>query len=121
MARTHLVSGHDVVVPQYLGRLPFIEQLQRLADDVGAQFHEIILLDTKENSLLRFEQRTAAAADPAHVEAHDMVMRACGAAVLAAMYDRLLEVLEARPEARIVCTESGQLTRAYRDFLSQLS
>ncbi|WP_338024682.1 MULTISPECIES: AAA family ATPase [Amycolatopsis] len=30
-ARTHLASGHDVVIPQFLGRTPFIEQLEGLA------------------------------------------------------------------------------------------
>lgn len=121
MASTHLLSGHDVVIPQYLGRLPFIEQVERLATDVAARFHEIVLLDTKESSLRRFEQRTAAAADPAHLEAQAMIDRNGGPAELAAMYDRLLTVLEARPHAKIIRTRTGQVARAYDDLISQLT
>lgn len=121
MAGTHLLSGNDVVMPQYLGRLPFIEQVERLAADVAARFHEIVLLDTKENSLRRFEQRTAAAADPAHLEAQAMIDRDGGPAELAAMYDRLLTVLEARPHAKIIRTEAGPVARAYDDLISHLT
>lgn len=96
MARAHLRSGHDVVIPQYLGRLPFIGQLEGLAAEAGARFDEVVLLDTKENVLLRFRQRTEAAADPAHLEAHDLLGRSGGPAELAAMHDRLLSVLAAR-------------------------
>jgi predicted kinase len=36
MARVHLDGGHDVVVPQFLGRLNFIEQLEGVAARTGA-------------------------------------------------------------------------------------
>jgi predicted kinase len=50
-ARTHLAAGHDVVMPQFLGRPTFLEQVERLAGEVGAHFHEIVLLDSKETAL----------------------------------------------------------------------
>ena len=31
MIRTHLSAGHDVVVPQFLARVDFIEELERIA------------------------------------------------------------------------------------------
>jgi hypothetical protein len=39
-ARVHLSSCHDVIVPQHLGRAQFIEQLERLAQEVGADVRE---------------------------------------------------------------------------------
>ena len=109
-ARVHLAAGHDVVIPQFLGRVAFLEQVELLAGEVGADFHEIVLLDSKENSLRRFVGRgdvtTAIAVGPAE---------------LSAMYDRLLSVIATRPAARVVPTTASQVERAYQDFLNGLS
>lgn len=147
MAGTHLRAGHDVIVAQYLGRVAFIEQLEELAAEVGARFDEVVLLDTKEESLRRFAQRTAAAAaatatrsgavtdpahadpahaDPAHLNAHAleaqaMVDRDGGPAALEAMYDRLIAVLQERPHAKVVHTRDGQIARAYDDLVGRLA
>jgi predicted kinase len=120
-ARTHLAAGHDVVIPQFLGRPTFIEQLEHLAREMGADFHEIVLLDSKETALHRFTERSRSAADPAHVEAQEMLDRSGGLAELSAMYDRLVSVLASRPAAKVVHTKRGQPEQAYRDFLNKLS
>lgn len=114
--RTHLAAGHDVVIPQFLGRATFIEHVERLAHEVGADFHEIVLLDSRENTLRHFAERSRAVADPAHVEAQEMLERSGGLDELSAMYDRLLSVLASRPTAKVVPTTSGQMKQAYQDF-----
>jgi predicted kinase len=119
-ARTHLAAGHDVVIPQFLGRATFIEHVERLAHEVGADFLEIVLLDSKENTLRQFAERGHAAADPTHVEAQDMLERSGGLDELSAMYDRL-SVLASRPTAKVVPTTTGQVEQAYQDLLSTLS
>jgi predicted kinase len=120
-ARTHLAAGHDVVIPQLLDRPAFIERLEQLAHEVGADFHEIVLLDSKENALRRFTERSRAAADPAHVEAQEMLDRSGGLAELSAMYDRLVSVIASRPAAKAVHTRSGHPEQAYRAFLNRLT
>jgi predicted kinase len=80
-ARTHLTAGHDVIVPQYLGRPEFIEQLERLAHETGASWHEIVVLDP--DSYRRFTAR----ADPAK-QVNEQTWHA--------MHDRLLEIVERR-------------------------
>lgn len=110
-ARTHLASEHDVVVPQFLGRLTFIEQLECLARAVGAAFHEVVLLDSKENILRRFAERSRTAAEPVHAEPQE----------LSVMYDRLLSVIAARPGARVVHVEDGKVDLAYRAVLRNLA
>jgi predicted kinase len=88
-ARPHLSAGHDVVVPQFLGRVEFILELSALAAEVGTEFVEVVLLDSKENVRRRFFDRN----DPVkHTDSSE----------LSTMYDRLLELLAARPDARIV-------------------
>lgn len=119
-AREHLAAGHEVVVPQFLGRLEFIEALDRLAAEVAVDFHEIVLLDSKERSLARFAARTRAARDPAHLTAQELLDESGGITELAAMYDRLLAVIEARPSTVVVRTAAGRPDQAYRDLLRAL-
>ncbi|HEX8628161.1 MAG TPA: AAA family ATPase [Catenuloplanes sp.] len=119
-ARTHLSQGHDVVIPQLLCRPDFIEQVERLAHEVGARFHEIVLLDSRENSLRRFTERSRAAAEPAHTQAQELLDHLGGLDELAAMYDRLLAVIADRPTAKIVRTEEGKVAQAYRDLVASL-
>ena len=44
MAREHLGSGHDVIVPQFLAKAEFIDQLADSAGSIGAEFVEIALM-----------------------------------------------------------------------------
>lgn len=121
MASTHLRAGHDVIIPQYLGRLEFIEQLDQLALAEGARLRELVLLDSKANLLRRFADRTVAAADPAHVEA-DASLRAWGGPDgLADMYDRLLSVIAQRPNTQVIPSEEGRPEHTYRLLLNALA
>jgi predicted kinase len=106
-ARVHLAAGHDVVIPQFVGRPAFLEAVARLARESGADFHEVVLLDAKDNAMRRFAARpTSAAVEPM---------------ALAAMYDDLLAVIAVRPGAKIVSTVDGEEDRAYQDFLACLA
>lgn len=57
LARVHLASGHDVVVPQLAGDLGFIERLDGVASDTGAAFHEVVLVDDVDAIEARFLAR----------------------------------------------------------------
>jgi predicted kinase len=120
-ARAHLSAGYDVVVPQLLARPAFIEQAAALADEVDCAFHEIVLLDTKENALLRFTKRTTAGREPAHRDVAEMLDRQGGLLELEAMYDRLMALVSTRPATKIVRTRDGDVEQAYRDFLHALA
>ncbi|QFZ18058.1 AAA family ATPase [Saccharothrix syringae] len=108
-ARTHLTSGHDVVVPQFLGRVEFLERLEALAAEVGAAFHEVVLFDTKPNALRRFTARGALRPVFAATE-HD----------LATMHDRLTAVIAQRHPTVITSIE-GDEDRTYTSLLTALN
>ena len=55
--RAHLASGRDVVVPQYLYRTAFIDELRELADSVPADFLECAVLVDATSAADRFDQR----------------------------------------------------------------
>ncbi|WP_158843648.1 AAA family ATPase [Saccharothrix deserti] len=103
-ARTHLTSGHDVVVPQFLGRPEFLERLARLAADVGATFHEIVLFDSKENALRRFAERDTIQATPRE---------------LSDMHDNLMAVIAARQPV-VILSREGDPEHTYQALLAVL-
>ena len=120
MARTHLDAGLDVVLPQYLGNPRFLAQAEEVAAAAGASFHEFVLMDDRDESVRRFEARTAAAAEPAHVEAGALLERLGGRETLFVMYDRLLLLLSARPAARVVQCREGDAHAVYAQLLAAL-
>jgi predicted kinase len=116
MARVHLCAGHDVIVPQYLGRPQFLAQAEQVARDTGARFLEFVLMDGRDNSVQRFQRRTATAATTAHVEAGALMEQFGGQPALEAMYDRLLLLLSHRPNAQVIQTRDGQADAAYAEL-----
>ena len=120
-ARTHLEAGRDVVVPQYLGRIEYLQRLTALAGEVGAGYREFVLLESKDRILARFAARTAAAADPVHVDAQQLLDAAGGTPQLEAMYDRLLLVLTTRPQAELLAAPEGDVEATYAGLLAALS
>jgi predicted kinase len=107
MAHRHLMRGYDVVLPQFLGRPVFLEEAEDVAARAGAGFFEFVLMDDREEVVRRFNARTAAAAEPAHVDAGELMARLGGDAALFAMYDRLLLVISARRDAVVLPCPEG--------------
>ncbi len=95
MASTHLRDGRDVVLPQYLARLEEIEAFEQVARDEGADFHEVVLLDEKAESVARFDRRR----DDSPWGAHNR---------------RLVEARGVRSEPGAVGDTYASLTRALR-------
>jgi predicted kinase len=120
MARTHLGAGHDVVLPQYLGRLSEIDRFDAVAHDTGAVFCEVVLMDTKGRSLQRFTDRSAAAELPWHREVQETVDRSGGLAALEEMYDRLTDIMSMRPMATVVPSRAGAIRETYASVLAVL-
>ncbi|MDE9367220.1 AAA family ATPase [Luteipulveratus sp. YIM 133132] len=119
LATSHLGAGHDVVVPQYLGRQPFLEALEQTAEDSGAHFHEIVLMDSERRLADRFAARTLAATAPEHLLAADGVGDA-GPESLSEMRHRLIELVPSRPAAVVVECPEGQEDITYRALLDAL-
>lgn len=122
MARAHLSGGHDVVVPQLLARSSFIDELEGVAAEVGAAFHEVVLMDTRAGSVARFHERSrrralAGQPDPQH----DLVELAGGDAVLEEHHDRLVALLATRPRATTIVTRSGAVDEAYAELVRRLA
>jgi predicted kinase len=116
----HLADGYDVVVPQLVARPEFLAQLHRAATDNGAHFVEVVLrasLDTVES---RFAARTAASAEPQHVEAAQLL----GDVDPRAAFERMAVDLDIAmgdwPEHLEVRTDVGSPAESYRALLVAL-
>jgi hypothetical protein len=119
MASTHLAGGRDVVLPQYLARVEEIERFERVARDCGAEFREVVLLDDKAASISRF----CSSKDVSEWAEHNrqVVAEQGGPAFLAAMYDRLMEVLQLRRAAMVVRSEPEAVEATYAALNAALS
>ncbi|KUL24795.1 AAA family ATPase [Actinoplanes awajinensis] len=120
-ARVHLLAGHDVIVPQLLARPAFLEQAGALAAETGASFHELVLMDTRENALRRWAVRSAAAAGSPVATGSTVPARfAAERDEVVGLYDRLCDMLVSRPDAQIVHSHENEIDRTYRDVLACL-
>ncbi len=118
MASRHLAGGRDVILPQFLARSSEIEAFEAVAREQGAGFREIILLADRAEAVARFDRRS----DDTDWGRHNtrLVARHGGPAMLAGMYDRLLEVVRQRPSAVVVRAEAGAVEETYAALLRAL-
>ena len=121
MAGVHLAGGKDVVLPQYLGRLDFVLELEMLAQQAKARFVEIALRSGRDEVISRLARRST---DPQNSEQHDAAMlleRSGGLDALPAMDERMKSVIAARPATRAVVTVDGEIDETYLRMLAQIN
>lgn len=121
MAAEHLRGGRDVVFPQYLARTAEIERFEAVARDSGAEFVEVMVLDTRRRSVERFARRGGGGDPDWHEQVKKIVAREGGAEFLARAYDQLAEVVRSRPAVTVLSSEEGAVERTYDALLSVLS
>ena len=112
MARTHLSAGFDVVVPQFLGRPEFIDELESVAAQTGARFVEIGLVVDRPDAIDAFNERRGAPETSAHADAVALVDRSAADDPVGEMYDRYVELLDRRPRAHRIAVVRGDIDGA---------
>ena len=98
MARAHLETGYDVVVPQLVARLDQVERYERAAAEAGAELVEVVLHGGV------VESRVPEAAVPHLVE----------------YAEGLAHVVAARPGTHRLATRHGDVDSAYRALVDLL-
>jgi predicted kinase len=69
MARTHLIGGHDVVMPQLVANQREMTDFEAAVTDAGAEYCHVVLMADVESALARFNSRTGSGTDE-----HDIVI-----------------------------------------------
>ncbi|HVX08087.1 AAA family ATPase [Humibacter sp.] len=95
LTREQLASGFDVVIGQYLPRTAFIEELEHVAHDCGAQFHEFVLDADAATLAARLSARRIRADRPEH----DVNNRLVGPADAVRLAKSLEGLRTSRPKA----------------------
>jgi predicted kinase len=115
MAHVHLQAGHDVVIPQLLAQAPFLEELERLAAEVGASFHEIVLVAPRSVASARLQARSRArtqAGEPDEPLSSEAMDDVC---------DRLDALVAHRRSAILVAAPDGGLDDTYARVVGAVS
>lgn len=121
MMDTHLGAGHDVVVPQFLARPDFIEELEQAAARAGAIFVELALELSRSDAVAAFESRRRQPTRSTHRAATDVVDRATSSDPVGEMYDALQLLLAQRGPVRRVEVVRGDIDQTLEALLRVLS
>ena len=115
MAREHLRSGRDVVLPQLVTHPDEIAPYLAAVEDAGATYVEVVLLADLPTTIERFSGRGATG----H-HATDAVAASGGPELLATIRGDLLTYLEGRTPYLAVDTGTSTLAEVYRELRSLL-
>jgi predicted kinase len=113
LAEAHLGAGHDVIVPQYIGRIEFIQTLDHTAERAGAEFVEMMLMDAGPAVVDRFRSRRTLLTDTGHEHPEADLSEASVPAAVTESFERLAAIEIERTATRVI-TASGGLEAAYR-------
>jgi predicted kinase len=119
-ARVQLLAGRDVIVPQYLGRIEFVLELEQLALQTGAGFIEIAMMCDPREVAGRFHRRSTRPEMSTHIDAAQLLERSGGPAELHAMFARLEDVLSRRPQTVHIESVDGRIEDSYAALVTAI-
>ncbi len=96
MARTHLASGHDVIMPQLIANQPDLAKFEAAAATAGAEYCHILLTADVPSAIARFTQRPAADDSSHHKVIRNFVDERGGADFLRKIHCQLTEFVAVR-------------------------
>ncbi|RRO18289.1 hypothetical protein EIL87_08645 [Saccharopolyspora rhizosphaerae] len=120
MAGEHLRGGRDVVMPQFLANPAEVERFAGAATENGAEFREIVLLDSRRRSVERFTRRGVDDDQDWHRQVKAIVESEGGEEFLARQYDKLVASVRQRPSAAVLTSEEGAVEGTYAALLDAL-
>lgn len=121
MAVTHLAGGRDVIMPQFLDADDEVGGFRAAAEETGSRFREIVIMDTKERSVERFEGRGAGEDVPWHEQIKAIVEQGGGSRLLESLYDDLVLGLQTRPSASVIHSTHGAIEETYANLIRALA
>lgn len=117
MAKTHLLQGKDVIVPQFVAVPGYLDRLAEVAQAVDALYVECMLMDDPEAAERRFHARIN---DPLWAEHQRIAARFIAeAGGYRDQYDRMIRGMAGRRVTKIPSAE-GDLDSTYAALLQVL-
>lgn len=118
MIGAYLASGHDVVFPQMLVDPAELARFETAATQVGADFVEVMLMDTASASLQRFHRRSGE--DPWHDQVREIVAGLGGDDLLLRTHEGLQALAARRPTVAVLPSVVDDEDATYRALLTAL-
>ncbi len=121
MARVHLKEGYDVVISQIFTQTEPLEGLEGIAEECGADFYELLLSISKEDSIRRFIERGKAEGYTDGFRPGGLVTTGGKEKKLAEMYDGMMTLVSKRPHTRIVESVEGDIDGTYKNLMEAVT
>lgn len=122
MIGAYLANGQDVVLPQMLLDPGEVARFSGCATDVGAEFVERFMMDSRASSVARFARRGAGEApDPWHDQVRTIVAVNGGETELRRCHAGLERLLLERPGAVVITSQEGAVDQTYESLCASLT
>jgi len=109
MISQQLTTGRSVVVPQFLRRADFIEELAEVANGGAATFIEVALRTNRDEAIEGFLERSRAPSRVEDLDAEVLVATSGRREHLGEMHDALTELCRSRSQTRYVDVIRGDV------------
>lgn len=121
VARVHLQAGYDVVISQIFIHEEPLDNLEKVAQDAGADFYEFLLAISKEDAIRRFIERGKADGYADGFSPGGLVTLGGKEKKLEQMYDDLMTLIAKRPQTIFINSEEGDAESTYQRLLEKFS
>lgn len=111
MARTHLKDGHDVIVPYMLFEPRHAQVFEEIAHSQGANFFEIVLDVTKEETVAFALERGSWGEPGTHPITEKDIP------IIQSKYDSMMRALKERPATVYLPARKGSVEETYQELL----
>ncbi len=110
LARTHLTSGNDVILPYLLTKPEHAAAFETIAHEAGATYREVIILDEKEIAVSRLLKR-GSWGEPGSPPFTDKDLP-----IIEDLYDRMIAASSER-DMNVIRPNHGDIEGTYQEFL----
>lgn len=117
IAKSHLLQGYDVVIPQIYRHAEYLEELEKLATECNANLYEILLYTPKEDAIRRFVERGKRKGNSLGYNPEGLIGRQGGISYLSQMYDEMMTLISQRPATKKVDSIEGDEQTTYSSLL----
>ena len=120
MARIHLHSGRDVIVPQIYRGIAYLEELELVAKESDADLYEFVLFVSKEEAVKRFIDRGKAGGYSDGFRPGGIIARGGGVKKLEQMYDEMMAVTAKRSSTKKIVPILNDIEGTYTELLKYI-
>lgn len=115
MARRHLRSGYDVILPYLVRDGAQAQAFERIAEESGAVYREVLLTTNKADAVERMLERGTWGEEGAQP------LTEADVSIIEHLYDLVHNDLGKRPRAAVVQSTKGDIDGTYAEFLKHVT